>query len=126
MLNVLNRKPTGTIPHEPVKVCSSFRVGLARQTLPRTTHVLFSSELPLLSRRTVLASPCSRAARTRCSASHRPSHRLWRLGRRTAVRGSVVLLRHAADELRGGTDFDGLRITATKVATLVRLLRRAG
>ncbi len=36
------------------------------------------------------------------------------------------MLRHAADELRSGTDFDGLRITATKVATLVRLLRRAG
>ncbi len=42
------------------------------------------------------------------------------------MRGSVGLLRHAADELRSGTDFDGLRITATKVATLVRLLRRAG
>lgn len=39
---------------------------------------------------------------------------------------SIDLLHHAADELRSGTDFDGLRITATKVASLVSLLRRAG
>jgi len=42
------------------------------------------------------------------------------------VRNSVGLLRHAADELRSGTDFDGLRITAVKIASLIRLLRRAG